>query len=148
MNRKLDPPTENVGLAAIGTSDRWVVSLDESLDCERWWLEIEGPGVYLHFQIHDPTVVSKALRYLQVGMAVDRTKDRKNEDTERELRLGHLGSAVVALQWDDEHGPRCFLIICSEGLSALRLSFGTEDIRRLCEARAEIVTEMPEAGSE
>ena len=144
MNRKLDSPAEQLGLLAIGSSGRWEVAVDESPDAEDWSMEIEGPGIYLVFQLQDPTIIPMALRFLQTGLAENWGKSL--ERNERELHLGRFGSASVSFHWDNEDVPRCFLIVGPKARSTLRLGLGAEDIRMLCKALDEIVKELPHMG--
>jgi hypothetical protein len=141
MNRKLDSPAEQLGLLAIGSSGRWEVAVDESSDAEEWSMEIEGPGIYLVFQLQDPTIIPMAMRFLQTGLAENWGKSQ--ERNERELHLGRFGSASVSFHWDNEDVPRCFLIVGPKARSTLRLSLGVEDVTMLCEALDEIVKEPP-----
>src|SRR6266852_8600945 len=97
MNRNHDQPTPEFGLLANGASGRWTVAVDESLDCDEWSLEIEGPQVYLVFQLDDLSLPGQIHRLLQAEL--QRHEPRPpgiptgNDDP---LFLGHLGSASVS----------------------------------------------------
>jgi hypothetical protein len=46
---------ENLGLLANGSSGSWEVSIDESVSgTERWFAQIEGPSLWLYFEIPSP----------------------------------------------------------------------------------------------
>jgi len=58
-------PDENLGLLAIGSSGRWEISIDEAISgTERWFAQIEGPLIWLYFEIPSPEVISKEIRFL------------------------------------------------------------------------------------
>jgi len=57
LNGKNSDSTERWGLLANGSSGRWDISVDESLDREEWSVEIDGPQTYLTFQLEDLNVV-------------------------------------------------------------------------------------------
>lgn len=139
MNNKDDQLTEGLGLVANGSSGRWHVAVDESLDRNEWSLELDGPQTYLVLQLQDLKVIPNALRFLQAG---------PRPGNESALTLGLFGSASVSLLWDNEDFPRCFLVIGPEAGSTLRLSLGAEDIQMLIEALRQVVEDLPQVSGE
>ncbi len=142
MKAKNDQPTGNLGLTANGSSSNWYVAVDETLDGGEWSLEIDGPQVYLVFQLRGPQVVAEAARFLQSAPATHR-KDRRRGET-GELLLGRFGSASVSLVWDDEGFRRCFLVVGPKARSTLRLSLEEDDIRSIREALNQVLEDMPQ----
>ena len=67
MKPKTDQPTGNLGMTANGSSRRWYVAVDETLDVAEWSLEIDGPQAYLVFQLRGPQVVLEAARSYDPG---------------------------------------------------------------------------------
>src|SRR3954447_14354782 len=102
MKHECDKPPEKLGLLAYGTSGSWDVSVDESLDGNRWFLEIEGPQTYLTFRLRDLEVIPQALHLLH-------SCHGPNLAQESTLELGQFGSSTVTLVRDNEDFPRCFL---------------------------------------
>jgi hypothetical protein len=146
MNDKVTQPAEGFGLLANGSSRRWDIAVDESLDREEWSLEIDGPQVYVVFQLKDLKVIPAALRFLQAGIKAKRSQaGGRRHENESDLSLGKFGSASVSLAWDNEDFPRCFLIIGPRARATLRLSFEGDDIQMLIEALGEVVKDLPEA---
>jgi hypothetical protein len=139
MNDRLDTSAGGFGLLAFGSSGRWDISVVESSDREEWLLEIDGPQIYLIFQLRDLAVVGKALRFLQAGPG---TSSPQGEDVAR-LTLGRFGTDSVTLVWDNEDFPRFFLVIGSEAKAVLHLSFQDNDIAMFIDALQQVVAELP-----
>src|SRR5438105_4588344 len=95
-------PDENLGLLANGSSGRWEVSLDETISgAQRWFAQVEGPSLWLSFEVPSPEVISKVIQLLASPQA-----NRKG--TECKLDLGEAHGTPVALVRDDEYQDRCF----------------------------------------
>src|SRR5205085_1352999 len=100
MNNETDKPAEGLGLLANGSSRRWDIAVDESLDRGDWSVEIDGPQVYLVFQLQDLNIISTALRFLLSGPALTQAHGCRGSRDESSLTLGRFGSASVSLLWD------------------------------------------------
>ncbi len=133
-----------LGLVANGSSRKWYVAVDETLDGNEWTLEIDGPQVYLTFQLRDPKVVAEAKRFLQPPPR----SGRAGCGDAGELLLGQFDSTSVSLVWDNEGFSRCFLVIGPKAASTLRLSLEAEDIQMLIEALNQVMEDMPAEGRE
>ncbi len=144
MNNKHDQPSEELGLLASGSSGRWSVEVDEVLGGEEWLLEIDGPQVYLVFQLKDLAVPQKALCFLESELQADRSGGRHEQRHDDALILGWFGSASVSLLRDNEDFPRCFLVVGPRAQSTLRLSLGTDDMQMLAEALRQVVEGVPQ----
>src|SRR5262245_34453828 len=111
MKHQISKKAEGLGLLANGSSRRWEICVDESVDHDKWFLEIDGPHYYLVIQLDDLLVVKRFLRFL----------DQK--DGQDELALGRFGSTSVSLLRDNEDFPRFFIVIGPKSQCTLRLSF-------------------------
>lgn len=136
--------TLNLGLAANGSSRKWYVAVDEALDGNDWFLEIDGPQACLVFQLRDPKVVAEAMRFLQSPPG----SGGAGGGEAAELLLGQFDSTSVFLIWDNEGFSRCFLVIGPKARSALRLSLEAEDFQMLIEALNQVMEDMPAEGRE
>jgi hypothetical protein len=136
MKPECDQQADELGLLANGSCGRWDVAVDESLEGDKWFLEIEGPRTYLVFQLRDLAVIPKLLRFLQSGPGLD-------SPDEKALGLGEFGAQSVCLSWENEEIQRCFLIIGPNAGFCLRLTFEEEDIQMLREALVQVVEELP-----
>ena len=137
MANKIDQTTDDLGLLANGSSRRWDIAVDASLDRDEWSLEIDGPQTYLVFQLQDLSVIPAALRFLESGPPSGPRHDSA-------LTLGRFGSASVSLVWDNEDFPRCFIVIGPKARSTLRLSLESEDIQMVIEALRQVVRDIPQ----
>src|SRR3954453_17563537 len=127
MNDKTDQPAEGLGLLAHGSSRRWDITVDQSLDRDEWSLEIDGPQTYLVFQLRDLRVIPEALRFLRSGPPSNRAKGHRHSGGESALHLGRFGSTSVSLLWDNEDFVRCFIVVGPKARSTLRLSLEAKD---------------------
>jgi hypothetical protein len=135
MNQRRENSASGFGLVATGSSGGWGFEIDEALDRDNEWLaEIEGPQVYLVFQLRDLQVVSEATRFLEcpspgAGMTMG----------------SWIGSTDVRLVWDNEMPLRCFLVIGAEGKATLRVILLEDDIRLLGEALQQVQDDLASA---
>jgi len=149
MDRKDEKPTGRVGLLANGSSGPWSIAVDESVDRDEWSIEIDGPQVYLVFQLAELTTPLKALQFLQLELTAERAREpRRRQVGEDALTLGHFGPASVSLVRDNEDFARCFLVIGPRARSTFRLSLDEEDIRRFTDALRQVVADIPEGFGE
>jgi hypothetical protein len=144
MARDCDVPPDGYGLVALGSSHGWDVAVDESLDREdEWNIEIEGPQVYIVFQLGDPGVLRRALEFLRCRrrgpVQAASHRDRGDDD----LVLGRFGASSVSLIWDDEDFARCFLVVGPQARSTMRVSLYGEDIDQLIQALEQAVEGIP-----
>jgi hypothetical protein len=132
-----DVQTGGWGLLATGSAGRWDVSVDESREDGSWSLEIDGPRVYLALQLLDLEVVRRAFAFLRSPPSAGW---RAEEAT---LVLGRFGTASVALIWDNESPPKCFIVIGLEARSTLRITLETEDVGMMVEALRQAIEDLP-----
>jgi hypothetical protein len=136
---------DEFGLLANGSSRLWDVAVDESLEREReWWLELDGPTVYLVFQLRDLAVIPEAIGFLQRALSTPPTLNppQRAEDDER-LTLGNFSTSSVCILRDDESPPRCFLVVGSDAVSAMRLTLHRDDIEMLLKALHQVAEQLP-----
>jgi hypothetical protein len=141
--------TEEWGLLACGSSHRWDIAVDESLDGDAWSLEIDGPQAYLLLRLSDLKVIPAALHFLQSGPGSNQTRELGNDrPPDAALTLGWFASASVALVWDNEDFPRCFIVIGPQAQSTLRLSLDAEDIQMLTDALRQVAEDLPHSSGD
>jgi hypothetical protein len=130
---------------ANGSSGAWSISIDESIKGkERWFAEIEGPSVYLSFQLIDLGILDKMIAFLgKRAPAGKHLRKTRSNETNAELAIGTFGQDPVTLTWDDEEGyeDRCFLVIAKSGC-CMRLALFGEDTRMILEALHQIRAEL------
>jgi hypothetical protein len=146
MKRSSEQSPNGFGLLAQGVAGPWTVEVDEALGREdEWSLDIEGPNVYLTFQVLDLGVVGQAVRFLQFPPRGDPQAGRQAGSKPNEsLTIGQFGQAPVSLVWDNEEFPRCFLIVGPGLSSTMRLSLQGDDLRMLGEAFRQVGEDLPD----
>lgn len=138
ISTQFDSP--ETGLMAVGLSGRWSLVVDEAIDREEWFLQIDWPGGYLYFELPDLSVIPQLLRFLESGFASRNDAPRTGQDS---LSLGRFGIESVSLRWDNEDAPRCFLVIGASTSSTLHLNLYAEDIEMLIVALRQLVDDLP-----
>jgi hypothetical protein len=139
MKNKANRHAEEFGLLANGSAGSWDIAVDESLERKTWTMEIDGPQVYLTFQLRNLNVLSEAFHFLQMDSARGR---QEHQGADTSLVLGNFGGASVSLVWDNEDVPRCFIIIGPKGRSTLRVSLDAADIQHWIKAVRQILKDI------
>lgn len=122
MSSETDLHGTPLGLLANGSSGRWSVDIDEALDGSEWYLQLDGPTLYLVVQLTDLSTVRRA------------THNLGSDTVEGELILGHFGERTVRLIRDTEEAGRHFLVVGTKSPCTMRVSLDSEDVRMLHEA--------------
>jgi hypothetical protein len=132
-----------LGLMAIGSSDSWEVTIDESLDKEQEWeAEIEGPKFYITFSLKRLQILREVVDYLE-SRILGEGLSRLNSKREDGLALGRFGTSRITLTWDNEDFDRCFFIVRGSGHSAIRLTLLGDEIKELSKAFQKVVEQLP-----
>ena len=131
---------DGFGLLANGSSRLWDVSIDESLTHEGQWLaDLEGPSVYISFQLKDLNVVSEAITFLSAHLDAQSATKRPPRVP---LTLGKFGNSSVSLMWDDEDFLRCFLVVGAQAQSCARITLFKDDVEMLRDALVQLKRDM------
>jgi hypothetical protein len=134
-------PDENLGLLANGSSGRWDVSIDETVSGkERWFAQIEGPLLWLSFEIPSPAIIAKLNQFLAPPQT-------KGEETEDRFDLGEAEGTPVALVRDDEYPDRGFLVIGPSDSPIARFAVAGEDWHNLVQALRQVEQDLPQSPS-
>jgi hypothetical protein len=135
-------PDENLGLLANGSSGRWEVLVDETISgTHRWFVQIEGPSLWLYFEVPSPDLISKVIQFLAPLQA-------NREETECKLDLGEAHGTPVALVRDDECKDRCFLVVGPDDSPIVRFALAGEDWHNLVQALRQVEQDLiPSPGS-
>jgi hypothetical protein len=117
-------------LLAIGRSGPWEVAIDQTtLGPERWFAQIEGPSLYLYFEIPSLDVVDKAIAFLRTS------QEQRPPAT---LENGHLSLGTpknpVSLVRDDECLGRCFLTIGDRAIALVQFTVSGTALTQLIAA--------------
>ena len=131
-----DASRTHVGLTAYGRAGGWEVSVDETLSgVETRFLQIEGPSVYLYFEISSLGILKELARFLEPP------ESPEGEQHER-LEFGTFNGSAVDLLRDDEHADRFFLCIVAKGSGTVRITVAGDDLKALSMAVSQVRDEL------
>lgn len=124
----------SVGLVASGNSKSWDIEIDQTLDgAERWFAQIEGPSIYLYFEISNPSVVKCAFefvdRHWEGRRKPGKTRSKQSSSSDMEVDFGRLANLPVTLIWDDEDNDRCFFSIGEAAEAKIRLAICGKELK-------------------
>jgi hypothetical protein len=142
-----DTHCENLGLLANGSAGRWDVSIDCTVSgVERWFAQIEGPSLYLYFELPSLSIISRAIRYLAPQAGRSQTAPGSSS-TNGELLVSSKNELAVSLQRDDEFQDRCFVVVGPGDRPVVRYSLTGEDMREIAEALRRAAKDFPKRAS-
>ena len=122
---------DEVGLLAFGSSGPWEVAIDETLARPaRHFAQIEGPSVYLYFEIPSVELVDQVIDFL----AVHRNPRADSATTSETLCVVKNANAQVSLIRDDEFDDRFFLAVQATSGPLVRLTLTTDDLHHIANA--------------
>jgi hypothetical protein len=139
------PTNENLGLTAIGSAGGWEVAIDETTSgAQRWFAQIEGPSVYLSFEVQSPSVIDKLIEFL-----TNQPKGRKGShglsaQGNCKLVIGKTKDEPVALVRDDEFPDRCFLVVETKRKLVVRVTLDGTDLKSLVNALRQAKEDLDE----
>ena len=132
---------EPVGMIANAVSETWDVALDQTVSgIQKWFAQIEGPSVYLYFQIESPCVIRQAVTFIGTRKLRRKIKDVPTRDCE--LMLGKFAGVPVSIIRDDESSSRCFLSIGHSGNSFAQFKVSGIELKRFTDALAQLADEV------
>jgi hypothetical protein len=124
-----EAPDKKLGLLANGSSGPWEVSVEETISGdERWFAQIEGPSVYVSFEIPSPNIIGEAVRFLAEREPTSSARGQGR------ICMSKCQGIPVSLVRDDEYADRCFLIVGPGDSPVVRYVFAGEDLENLIES--------------
>jgi hypothetical protein len=134
-----------LGLAANGSAGGWEVATDETLSGrEKWFAQIEGPSLYLYFQIPSPGIVGDIIRFLeQCWPAKERAAHSPGGNGSK--RIGGSHWASVRLLRDAERPEGCFLTVGPSARPCARFFLAGEDVANLTRALQQAQDDLGQA---
>ena len=141
-------PGENLGLLANGSSGSWEVSIDQSVSgTERSFAQIEGPSLWLYFEIPSPDMIPKIIQFLlPPGTKREETPSCSSRRNGK-LDISAAAETPVALVRDDEYNDRCFIVIGQSDSPIIRFSVAGEDLDNLVEALRQVEEDIHSSAS-
>lgn len=120
----------SIGLLANGVSPTWSIDVDEAIDEEQYFMQMEGPGVYLYFRLENLEVMAQFSKFLQ--------SDRNQQC----LVLGDFDGIPVHLRADTE-SARFFLVV-GQGLAQFQITIAGDEVQHLRTAAAQVLEDLQE----
>ncbi|MGH7138486.1 MAG: hypothetical protein ACREHD_22270 [Pirellulales bacterium] len=146
-NPKSDDGGDEFGLVANGSEGSWDVDVDESLSGEqRWYLQIDGPAMYLDCEIEHPRVVEAILRFLSAHTGNNGDASLPASCGDSELEVARKGENRVALVWDTRANDRCAVLISGPTEFCARFILERGDLQDLIGALRQVHDELLDAG--
>jgi hypothetical protein len=136
---------ERLGLAAIGSDGGWEVAIDETTSgAQKWFAQIEGQSVYLHFAIPSPSVIDKMIEFLTAPPKADNGLQSCQDG---EIVIGKYKEEPVTLVRDDEFSDRYFVVVETKHKLVIRITVGGADLRSLVTALRQAKEDLDEAAT-
>jgi hypothetical protein len=129
-----------IGLTAIGSSGPWEIAIDQTVSGpDRWFAQIEGPSVYLRFEIPSLETIDQAISLLASHGKTGSNAAGVHDGT---LAVGSNRSMRVSLLRDDEFSDRYFLVIEPKSGLVVRFTLAGDDLTHivdaLCQAKEDL----------
>lgn len=133
---------EGFGLMANGASGGWEVAVDETTKGpDRWFVQIEGPSIYVSFEVSSPEMISKALDFLG-GCSSSTVPHARFSAEKGSLVLGQRRDTPVILVRDDEYKDRYFLVMGQEADAVVRFIISGKESKDIQEALRQAVEDL------
>jgi hypothetical protein len=134
---------ECLGLTAIGSAGDWEVAVDETTSAtRRWFAQVEGPSVYLSFEVESPNVIGKILDFLTEPKKAGNLAQRNSSPRNGELVIGKSVAVSVTLLRDEEFPDRYFLVAETAGKFVVRVTLGGKDLIMLESALRQVQEDL------
>lgn len=145
--QQVDDGTEPFGLVANGSAGSWDVDIDESLSGEqRWFLQIDGPAMYLHCEVEHPRIVDAIISFLSVQPGNNGGFSKQTSCHHGELEITHRSENRVALVWDTDANDRCAVLVSGPAEFCARFILERGDLQDLIGALRQVHDELIDAG--
>jgi hypothetical protein len=123
---------DGVGLLALGVSGPWEVAIDETLaGPRRYFAQIEGPSVYLYFELATVKAIDEALDFFSVH---PRDARAKPFDKNGKLSVAKNADAQISLTRDNEYDDRYFLVIEAKSGPHVQFTIADDDLSHIVKA--------------
>jgi len=134
---------QGLGLVAIGAAGSWELSVDETTSgAAKWFVQIEGPQVYIYFEIPSPKVIDQTIAFIERRAEADQVLSPGLAAQSGSLCLGALGCLPIMLEWDNEDRNRWFFVIGQTVQPTVRISILDGDFDEFTQALRQVREEL------
>lgn len=145
-NNHIDDGAEPFGLVANGSAGSWDVDVDEALRGEqRWFLQIDGPVMYLYCEVEHPRIVDEIICFL-TAHARNNGEISVQPSCDGELEVSGIGKNRVTLLWDPGANDRCAIMVSGPAELCTRFILERRDLQDLIDALRQVHDELTNAG--
>jgi hypothetical protein len=138
---------EAIGLVANGSAGSWEIAIDETISgAATWFAQIEGPQVYIYFEIPSPKIIDQTIGFIERHTDPDQPLPLGSATQCGSLRLGSFGRSPVALVWDDEDRNRCFFVIGRTVQPMIRITLLDGDLDEFTQALRQVREDLKGEG--
>jgi len=123
---------------AIGSSGSWEIAIDQTTSGpERFFAQIDGPSVFLYFEIPSLEIIDEAIEFLTASSG-NGEKNAAPAARGGTLALGTSKSTHVKLVRDDEFSDRYFLVIEPKDGTLVRVTVTNDDLTHMIDALRQV----------
>jgi hypothetical protein len=147
--KRRENDNENLGLMAIGSAGGWDVAIDETTSgAPRWFVQIEGPSVYLSFEVQSPSVIDKLVEFLTDSTKAGKGSPELSAPSDGKLVIGKSKDEPVTFVKDDEFPDRYFLVVETKRKLVVRVTLAKTDLKSLVSALRQAKDDLEEDDSD
>ncbi|MBI2823181.1 MAG: hypothetical protein HYX69_00665 [Planctomycetia bacterium] len=142
------PGEPTFGLVANGIAGGWEVAVDETVKgAQRWYVQVDGPSCYVHFQVRHPRIIEQWLAVLKSHLCNDRSrKVASSLSREVEVVLGKFEGTTVTFLWDDVANDRGAILVGGRAEFVARFELDAGSLRAIERALRQVRDELCEEG--
>jgi len=131
--------SQAVGLVANGSAGSWEIAVDETISgAAKWFAQIEGPQVYIYFEILSPKMIDQTIGFIERHTDADQVLPPGLATQSGSLCLGTFGRLPIALVWDDEDRNRWFFVIGQTVQPTVRITILDGDLDEFTQALRQV----------
>ena len=140
---KIQSTETTFGLLAIGSSGDWKIDVDESLiGAERWFMQIEGRTIDIHFEISSTEVINELARFLAPASAKTEQPSNGSSRFSKTLLLGGSESLPISLVKDDEFDDRFYIVVGQTERLTMRYVIAGSDVLAIADALRQVLEDL------
>jgi hypothetical protein len=131
-----------LGLLASGSCGSWSIAVDETTSGpDRWFLQVQGPAVYVSFQIRSPSTIRRISQFLRPQQP---SGGRPSPGSDGGLAIGTGRPTPVRLLRDDEFDDRFFLVVGPADAPVVWHTLGGQDLECVSAALKQVLEDLPD----
>ncbi len=102
---------------------------------DRWFMEIDGSVLYLHFEIGSPQIIGEILGFLE-------RRGEHSKESGQSLEIGKFNGSPVLLLRSDENADQVTICFGNQGAATLRYLLQKDDLADFVESMRQLKDEI------